>query len=64
VVFVAPPHAVVMEFDLFGERSGHWVKDAGLAKGNFWLDSSLENHTNRRPDPDSQIRLGECKGSK
>src|SRR5467141_3780645 len=29
-VFVAPPHAVAMEFDLFGERrSSHWVKDGG-----------------------------------
>ena len=27
-VFVAPPHAIAMEFDLFGERrSSHWVKD-------------------------------------
>src|SRR5713226_8219909 len=37
-VFVAAPHAVAMEFDLFGERrSSHWVKGAGSAKGNFWL---------------------------
>src|SRR5712692_10136706 len=28
-VFVAAPHAVAMEFDLFGERrSSHWVKDS------------------------------------
>ena len=26
-IFVASPHAVAMEFDLFGERqSGHWVR--------------------------------------
>src|SRR5207253_7096934 len=43
-VFVAAPHAVAMEFDLFGERrSSHWVKGAGSAKGNLWLDSALEN---------------------
>src|SRR5713226_9174127 len=37
-VFVAAPHAVAMEFDLFGQRrSSHWVKGAGSAKGNFWL---------------------------
>src|SRR5438046_3248165 len=31
-VFVAAPHAVAMEFDLFGERrSSHWVK-GGLSK--------------------------------
>src|SRR3989442_6075293 len=47
-VFVAAPHAVAMEFDLFGERrSSHWVTTAGSAKGNFWLDSLLEN---REPD--------------
>ena len=35
-VFVAAPHAVAMEFDLFGERrSSHWVKGGGSAKGNF-----------------------------
>src|SRR5712692_6799468 len=45
-VFVAAPHAVAMEFNLFRERrSSHWVKAAGWAKGNFWLDSALENHT-------------------
>src|SRR5437870_3731431 len=45
-VFVAAPHPVAMEFDLFGERrSGHWVKAAGSARGNFWLDSALENRT-------------------
>src|SRR5467141_5118854 len=46
-IFVAPPHAVAMEFDLFGERrSSHWVKGGGdLAKGNLWLDSPLENRT-------------------
>ncbi len=33
-VFVAPPHAVAMEFDPFGERrSSHWVKGARSAKG-------------------------------
>jgi hypothetical protein len=49
-VFVAPPHAVAMEFDLFGERrSSHWVKGAaGSAKGNFWLHSALENRTIER----------------
>src|SRR5205809_44774 len=32
-VFVAPPHAVAMEFNLFGERrSGHWVKGGGVIK--------------------------------
>ena len=32
-VFVAPPHAVAMEFDLFGERrSGHLVKGGGVSK--------------------------------
>src|SRR6266550_3885858 len=32
-VFVAPPHAVAMEFDLFGERrSSHWVKGGGVSK--------------------------------
>jgi hypothetical protein len=32
-VFVAPPHAVAMEFDLFGERrSSHWVKGGGISK--------------------------------
>ena len=32
-VFVAAPHAVAMEFDLFGERrSGHWVKGGGVSK--------------------------------
>ena len=41
-VFVAAPHAVAMEFDLFGERrSSHWVKGGGSAKGNFWLDSAV-----------------------
>jgi hypothetical protein len=30
-VFVAAPHAVAMEFDLFGERrSSHWVKGGGV----------------------------------
>jgi len=30
-VFVAPPHAVAMEFDLFGERrSSHRVKDSAI----------------------------------
>jgi hypothetical protein len=59
-VFVAAPHAVAMEFDLFGERrSNHWVKGAGSAKGNFWLDSALENRTIVRPDPgfESQASL-------
>src|SRR5438552_16029720 len=33
-VFVAAPHAVAMEFDLFGERrSGHWIKGCGWLKG-------------------------------
>jgi len=33
-VFVAAPHAVAMEFDLFGERrSSHRVKTARSAKG-------------------------------
>ncbi len=41
-VFVAPPHPVAMEFNLFGERrNGHRVKAAGLAKGRFWLDSAF-----------------------
>src|SRR5438552_15994818 len=32
-VFVAPPHAVAMCFDLFGERrSSHWVKSGGGRK--------------------------------
>ena len=32
-VFVTPPHAVAMEFDLFGERRlGHSVKNGGVAK--------------------------------
>jgi len=44
-VFVAAPHAVATEFDLRERRSGHWVKGGGLAKGNFWLDSALENRT-------------------
>jgi len=43
-VFVAPPHAVAMEFDLFGERrSGHWFRCGVSKKGNFWLDSAPEN---------------------
>ena len=30
-VFVAAPHTVAMEFDLFGERrSSHWVKDSAI----------------------------------
>ena|GEM_PF-1833822 len=33
-VFVATPHAVAMEFDLFGERrSRHCVQGGGVAKG-------------------------------
>src|SRR2546427_9194610 len=37
-VFVAAPHAVAMEFDLFGERrSGHWVKSGGGANGEFFF---------------------------
>ena len=32
-VFVAPPHAVAMCFDLFGERrSSHCVKGGGISK--------------------------------
>src|SRR5437870_3783921 len=32
-VFVAPPHAVAMEFDLFWERrSSHWLKGGGMIK--------------------------------
>src|SRR3989442_8677372 len=32
-VFVAAPHAVAMEFDLFGERrSSHWVNGGGVSK--------------------------------
>jgi hypothetical protein len=32
-VLVAAPHAVAMEFDLFGEwRSRHWVKGGGVSK--------------------------------
>ena len=32
-VFVAAPHAVAIEFDLFGERrSSHWVKGGGVSK--------------------------------
>jgi len=42
-VFVAPPHAVAMEFDL-SERDGVVIglRAAGSHKGNFWLDSALE----------------------
>src|SRR5262245_46848524 len=33
-LFVAPPHAVTMEFNLFGERRrGHWVSGVGRNKG-------------------------------
>src|SRR5712691_5107370 len=36
-VFVAAPHAVAMQFDLFGERrSIHWVRGGGVSQGNFW----------------------------
>ncbi len=28
-----------------------WVKGGGSAKGNFWLDSALDNRHNRKPDP-------------
>src|SRR5438128_3972565 len=32
-LFVAPPHAVAMEFNLFRERrSRHWVKGGGVSK--------------------------------
>ena len=32
-VFVAPPHAVAMEFNLFGERrSGQWLKGGEVSK--------------------------------
>ena len=32
-VFVAAPHAVAMEFDLFGKRrSSHWIKSGGVSK--------------------------------
>jgi hypothetical protein len=45
-VFVAPPHPVAMEFDLFGERrSSPWVKGGGSAKRYFWLERALENRT-------------------
>jgi hypothetical protein len=38
-VFGAPPHAVAMEFDLFGERrNSRWVKGAYMRSliGNSW----------------------------
>jgi hypothetical protein len=35
-VFIAAPHAVAMESDLFGERrSGHWVKGRGVSKSEL-----------------------------
>src|SRR5712691_3778241 len=38
-VFVAPPHAVAMEFDLFGEsRSDHWVKGSGVSKRELLVE--------------------------
>src|ERR1700730_8802993 len=44
-VFVAAPHAVAMEFDLFGRGGvpciGIGLRETGSAKGNFWLDSAL-----------------------
>src|SRR2546429_7991665 len=43
-VFVAPPHAVAMEFDLFGKRrSDHLVKGGGAGKRQTsgWLDRDL-----------------------
>ena len=40
-VFVAAPHAVAMQFDLFGRgRVVIGLRAAGSAKGNFWLDSA------------------------
>ena len=45
-VFVAALHAVAMEFNLFGRgRVVIGLRAAGSAKGNFWLDSALENST-------------------
>src|SRR6266436_1449944 len=41
-VFVAAPHAVAMEFDLFGKRrSSHWVKGGGVAS---FLDFPLASN--------------------
>jgi hypothetical protein len=46
--FVAPPHAVAMEFDLFGERrSDHSVKGGGLAKVKMWADRIVPSGTPR-----------------
>jgi hypothetical protein len=51
-VFVAPPHAVAMEFDLLGERrSRHWVKGGGDKRERLVEWSAFENRTNCRPDP-------------
>jgi hypothetical protein len=64
-VFVAPPHAVAMEFDLFGERrSSHWVNGGGVSKrellglahvsspfGRGWVRVRKLESQNRRPDP-------------
>jgi hypothetical protein len=44
-VFVAPPHPVAMEFDLFGERrSSHWVKGGGVSKRESGGVMSFANH--------------------
>jgi hypothetical protein len=45
-VFVAPPPAVAMEFDLFGERrSRHWVKGGGVSKKDLLVGShAQESH--------------------
>jgi hypothetical protein len=57
-LFVAAPHAVAMEFDLFRERrSSQWVKGGGSAKGNFWLDSALENRTIEGLTPVSVFKI-------
>jgi hypothetical protein len=41
-----------------------WVKGGGSAKGNFWLDSTLENRTNRKPDPDFGFQSVLCRISR
>src|SRR5512132_2293444 len=55
-LFVAPPHAVAMEFDLFGERrSRHWVKGGGDKRERLVEWSAFENRTNCRPDPKLRV---------
>src|SRR5258708_35944108 len=49
-VFVAAPHAVAMEFDLFGERrNSHWVKGGGVSAREVLVGRDRELH-DRRPD--------------